>query len=81
MEREGGEGRGEVRGGRWRQTHLHIILHKHHECSLVAMVTTVVGCREHGGDVWEGEDGVSISLVREAHTLWSGGWDGEGGGW
>jgi len=58
-------------------TNLHVIMHKHHDCSLVAMGTTVVGCWEHSGDVREGEDGGSISLVCEAHTLWSGGWWGK----
>ena len=53
-------------------THLHVIMHKHHDCSLVAMGTTVVGCRKHSGHIREGEDRGSISLVREAHTLWSG---------
>lgn len=68
MDGEGGEGG----GGRHRSlTHLHIIRDKHHDCSLVAMVTTVVGCRKHSSDVREGEDGGTVTSIRETHPLWT----------
>ena len=62
----------EREGGRHRPlTHLHIIRDKHHDCSLVAMVTTVVGCRKHSSDVRESEDGGTVTSIREAHPLWT----------
>ena len=64
--------------------HLNVVWIEYHHSTSVAIGTTVVGGREHGGDIGEGEYLMTIICVGIAHPLHGGeeaGGEGQEEGW